>query len=263
MKKVLSVILAALLLITAPALNAAAADKYQNNGVSHVSIHDPSIVRGEDGRYYCVGSHLAMASSDDLVNWENLGHTMEGFNYLTPEGGSWRDTLSEPLEWCMKYQLAEPEKYNESNFEYNCWANNIIYNPTMGKYCLYGCCSVWGTTASAIWLCVSDNITGPYTFVDTLICSGITSKAMNPNDDPVVNALDWQNSPITRLVDSGVLKNGPMLMSNMRYKWLTWDGYYNLWQYPNAIDPTAFTDKNGDTKTVYSEQHNIRLQEGE
>ena len=36
---------------------------------SEVSVHDPSVVRGDDGSYYIFGSHLAVAKSDDLMNW--------------------------------------------------------------------------------------------------------------------------------------------------------------------------------------------------
>ncbi|MBR6392839.1 MAG: hypothetical protein IKS12_06075, partial [Eubacterium sp.] len=181
MKKVLSVMLAAVMALTLFPLNALAADEYQNNDVRHVVIHDPSIVKSEEGVYYSVGSHMGMGKSTDLINWEGLGFSLEGDSYLAPAGGSWKDTLAEPLEWCMKYQRVAINDdgthiYDDSNYQYNCWANCIIYNSTMGKYCLYGCCSVWGTTASAIWLCVSDNIEGPYEYVATLLESGITSK---------------------------------------------------------------------------------------
>ncbi len=279
MKKILSVIFAFVIAITVCPLGAIAADEYQNNDVKHVVIHDPSIVKSEDGAYYSVGSHLAMGKSRDLINWDNLGFGMEGENYLASDGGSWKDTLAEPLEWCMRYQLALPDKYYNdergNTFEYNCWANDIIYNKTMGKYCLYGCCSVWGTTASAIWLCVSDNIEGPYKYVDTLIESGITSKARfdeahpkNTNTEeaeiefinthsPVIYALDWRHSNVKRLVDSFTLKEGLIdhtkYLEISGYKWVTGDGFYNQWggAYPNCIDPTAFTDKDGNMWLVY------------
>ena len=37
---------------------------------SEVSVHDPSIIQGEDGDYYIFGSHLAVAKTSDLMNWE-------------------------------------------------------------------------------------------------------------------------------------------------------------------------------------------------
>ena len=53
MKKLLSVIIALIMLVCP--LTAFAADGYQNNDVRHVSIHDPSIVKSQDGEYYSVG----------------------------------------------------------------------------------------------------------------------------------------------------------------------------------------------------------------
>lgn len=37
----------------------------------NVSVHDPSIIN-DNGTYYIVGSHLAFAKSDDLINWKQL-----------------------------------------------------------------------------------------------------------------------------------------------------------------------------------------------
>ena len=96
------------------------------------------VVQKQDGTYYSVGSHMGMGKSEDLINWDGLGFTMEGDSYLAPAGQSWKDTLAEPLEWCMKYQRAVVDEngehiYNDSNYQYNCWANDIIYNPVMGK----------------------------------------------------------------------------------------------------------------------------------
>ena len=36
------------------------------------AVHDPSVVRADDGSFYVIGSHLAMAHSDDLVTWTSL-----------------------------------------------------------------------------------------------------------------------------------------------------------------------------------------------
>ena len=282
MKRILSVIFALVMVLTAFPLEAIAADMYQNNDVRHVVIHDPSIVKSQDGVYYSVGSHMGMGKSTDLINWDGLGFTMDGNNYLSTTDKTWKDTLAVPLEWCMKYQRALPDRYYNdergNTFEYNCWANDIIYNDTIGKYCLYGCCSVWGATASAIWLCVSDNIEGPYTYVDTLIESGITSKKRfdkeHPQSDsntdeekkfiaehsPVIYALDWNNSNIPALIDKGRLDtltagkiDNTKFLGMPGYRWVTYDGFYNFWMsnYPNCIDPTAFTDANGDMWLVY------------
>ena len=36
--------------------------------ISRVSVHDPSIIY-DNGKYYVFGSHIAVAKSDDLINW--------------------------------------------------------------------------------------------------------------------------------------------------------------------------------------------------
>lgn len=260
MKKILCLIISVLMVLSAlTPLSAAAKDGYQNNSVQHAGIHDPSVMKAEDGKYYIVGSHLAMSKSDNLIDWNDMGFSMDGNNYLTPAEGTWKDTLQEPLEWCLRYQNAVPDKYYNdergNTMEYNSWANDVIYNKTMGKYCLYGCCSVWGTTASAIWLCVSDNIEGPYEYVDTLLESGITSQKRNDSTDPVVIALDWKNSNAAKLVNQDYL-TVPQLDNNKwqnPYKWITYDGFYDCgWgKFPNCIDPTVFEDANGQFWLVY------------
>ena len=59
---------ALLLLLTGAALgdNAALpAPKFKE-----VSVHDPSVIRTEDGTFYIYGSHMAAAKSTDLMQWE-------------------------------------------------------------------------------------------------------------------------------------------------------------------------------------------------
>lgn len=34
-----------------------------------VSVHDPSVIRAEDGTFYIFGSHMTAAKSDDLIQW--------------------------------------------------------------------------------------------------------------------------------------------------------------------------------------------------
>ena len=226
-------------------------DIFSNNDIEHSVVHDPSIVKSEDGTYYVVGSHLAMYKSDDMVHWSSLkdedgnDYSIDGYNYL---GSDWKKTLEEPLSWTSSYQSNLPGKYNSDNFEYNCWANNIIYNKSMGKYCLYGCCSVWGTTASVIWLCTADDIEGPYEYVKSFIYSGINKhKSVN---NPAYNGLLYMNSNImTDIVDKGYMTE----KQADSMPWFNSTGEYNcsMGMYPNAIDPTAFFDKNGNMWMVY------------
>lgn len=256
MKKVLSIILSLVFIMTISCLPTSI-----NAKQSRVEIHDPSITLSEDGKYYIVGSHLAMGESDDLINWHSLGYSIDGTNYLSIDGKSWTENLAEPLAWTSAWQnwcigenkkaadAGKPLPYKDyaNDYEYNCWANDIIYNKHMGCYCLYGSCSVWGTTASVIWLATSKNIEGPYQYQSSFIYSGITDITESM---PGYNGLHYKDTNIKAdLLDKGLITEDEI--SDM--PWFTGRGFYDCgWgKYPNCIDPTAFTDANGDMWLVY------------
>ena len=60
------------------------------------SVHDPSIVRDENGMFYVFGSHLAAAKSPDLMRWELIASGVSDGNPLIPNV---REELRETLEW--------------------------------------------------------------------------------------------------------------------------------------------------------------------
>ena len=45
---------------------------------SRASVHDPSIVKLEEGGYYIIGSHLGAARSNDLQNWQSAANSNLG-----------------------------------------------------------------------------------------------------------------------------------------------------------------------------------------
>ena len=47
------------------------------NAVEHarVSVHDPSIVKTDDGNYFIIGSHLGAATSTDLMSWTSAANS--------------------------------------------------------------------------------------------------------------------------------------------------------------------------------------------
>ncbi|MBR7060748.1 MAG: family 43 glycosylhydrolase, partial [Eubacterium sp.] len=260
MRKIISVLLALSIILTMNinSLYALAKDAYSDNSIKRACLHDPSIIRANNGSYYAVGSHLAMIKSNDLINWNNLDSSINGKNYLTVDGKSWKENLEEPLKWTTDYQNAVIlETGIEKPLEYNCWANDIIYNETMKKYCLYGCCSVWGTTASVIWLAVSDDIEGPYKYVDSFIYSNVSSNAKALDSDfrsPRTEANDYSKTNMKDLIAEGYMDES---LINSRceggYPFTDYNGYYRCgWgEYPNAIDPNAFIDSFGEMWLVY------------
>ena len=76
-----------------------AAEDGQPTAATHVSVHDPSIVRSnEDGTCYVLGSHTASAKSSDLIQWTQIN-----FDYGNPENtpfyGNLQETFQVPFRW--------------------------------------------------------------------------------------------------------------------------------------------------------------------
>ena len=65
--RIFTSLLALLLLLTGAALGDNAALPAPK--CKEVSVHDPSVIRTEDGTFYIYGSHMA-AKSTDLMQWE-------------------------------------------------------------------------------------------------------------------------------------------------------------------------------------------------
>ncbi len=187
---------------------------------ARASVHDPSIVKLQDGGYYIIGSHLGAARSNDLMNW-------------TPAANSDRGSTSTTFFGNIYADLAIPEKWSNTTEGYNLagnmWAPDIIFNPDMGKYCMYLSVNgqVWN---SSIVLCTADNIDGPYTYQGTIVYSGFTNNAVNNVNDTDVPKVLGANPDIRRYLSNG-----------------SWNASYGT----NAIDPAVFYDEDGDLWMVY------------
>ena len=66
--RIFTALLALLLLLTGAALGDNAA--LPAPIFKEVSVHDPSVIRTEDGTFYIYGSQMAAAKSTDLMQWE-------------------------------------------------------------------------------------------------------------------------------------------------------------------------------------------------
>lgn len=204
------------------------------------AIHDPSVVRANDGAYYIFGTHGCAAKSEDMINWQSIACGVNDNNrMLVPEGKTIRETLSEPLGWTDAYQLSRGD--NPDTLQTNIWASTVIYNKAMGKYCYYASSSVWGTPGSVIWFATSDSIEGPYKYEDSVVYSGFNRLTNNNKFYSRVNSCHYTFTNIGELFREGVyskkdLENAP---------WFRDDGSYNDAVYPNCIDPALFYDTNG------------------
>lgn len=206
---------------------------------ARVSVHDPSIEVSKEGVYYIFGSHLEAAKSTDMVNWESFAN-----GYTTPNNkllGDLDKNLAVPFAWAGSHDRdANP---------YSVWAPDVFWNKdyvntdgTKGAYLMYFCTS---STAirSAIAFGVSQNIEGPYTYVDTLIYSGFT-KESNKDANSKIDTC-YKNTNIPKLIDDGTLQDG------VNDAWFTSRGVYESAYAPNAIDPSIFEDKNGKIWMTY------------
>ena len=177
------------------------------------TCHDPSIFRDVDGKYYIFGTHITGSSSDNLYDWTNLDTQV-------------RAMLSEET----REQIRAWNKDNHAGnwFDY-LWAPDIIYNETMGKYCIY--LSANGDDwKSNIVLLTAEDVMGPYEYAGSVVYGGFTDADYAKTDAPKVTG--EQTIP-QRYVTHGI--------ENRRWG--------DMW--PNCIDPCVFYDEEGKLWMAY------------
>jgi len=128
------------------------------------SVHDPSIVRDENGMFYVFGSHLAAAKSPDLMRWELIASGVSDGNPLIPNV---REELRETLEWAESDTL---------------WAADVIRLPD-GKYYMYYNACRGDSPRSAMGVALADSIEGPYRDIGIILKSGMWGE---PSEDGTV-----------------------------------------------------------------------------
>lgn len=133
-----------------------------------VPVHDPSVIRDEDGTFYVVGSHLAMARSTDLVTWEQVA---PGIDLESPDlsgyplFGNYETEVAEGIEWTGGYVGS--------------WASDITQLADGRYYFYYNHCSRPDTglcngPRSYLGVAVADELVGPYENVELFLRSGQT-----------------------------------------------------------------------------------------
>ncbi len=180
------------------------------------AVHDPSIIKSDDGTYWIFGSHMAVAKSDDLQHWTGVFANVSRHNKLF--SNLFADD-SDAFEWVGK----------NSDGGYSVWAPDVIYNKKMQKYCMYFCTSSTYIKSSLCWA-TSDSVSGPYEYQGRLIDSGFTRLDAKKGK---VDILDYCEDELD---------------FKTRYLNLT---DYNNTDWPNAIDPTVFYDADGKMWMVY------------
>lgn len=221
-KKIISVAVSGTLMIGGMSSNAFVQNVLEADAASRVAVHDPSIMKLDDGSYYIIGSHLSAARSTDLLNWTHTANSHAGTKNTTFFNDIYTD-LAKPASW------SSPSNANY-DLSGNLWAPDIIYNEKLGKYCMY--LSVNGDNwKSSIVMCTADNIDGPYTYVDTVVYSGFNNS----------DTFNYSKTDVPK-----VLGNNPDLS-----RYLNSNGEWNANYGTNAIDPAVFYDENGKLWMVY------------
>lgn len=141
-------IVAALLLALSLALPgwAEEAPNYKN-----VSVHDPSIIRAEDGVYYVYGSHMQAARSADLIAWKMFSN-LDKCN-LQPE---YAVQFREAMTWAKASTFWAPD----------------VQQLADGRYYMYYCCCEGSSPLSALGVAVSDGPEGPFEDLGVFLKSG-------------------------------------------------------------------------------------------
>lgn len=170
-----------------------------------VAVHDPSVIKGEDGKYYIFGSHMAAAYTTDLTKFKFFAEGVSSSNKLF-------DNLFTDFN-------AFDYVGKNSDGGHSVWAPDVIYNKAMEKYVMYFC-----TTStyikSNLCMATADAIEGPYTFQHILIYSGFTPDTVDQTD-----VMDYVSKEEASRYYVG--------------------NDYNNQKWPNAIDPNVFYDDDG------------------
>ena len=207
--------------------------------LKRVSVHDPSVVWDpSSSSYYIFGSHRGVAKSSNLMSWNAVtvnwatassANAANNVAFTTPavkkvkKGGEYVDF---PAFDAMAWSKRGNASYN---IDGNLWAPDVIYNKSMGKWCMY--MSINGDNwYSSIVLLTSDNIGGPYRYQGPVVISGFhTGNAYKDTDLELV--LGTQVSLPSRYMAPWASTGKP--------------------SYPNCIDPCVFYDEQGNLWMSY------------
>ena len=223
------------------------------------SVHDPSVVAvTENGveTYYVFGSHMGVSKTTDLLNWTSVTSESETsglFGTINADGTvsavSYNQAfksnaftgqvkvLVDGVETVVDFGTYDASAWNTAldsfNVQGNMWAPDVIYNPIMGKWCMY--LSLNGNQwNSSIILLTADNIAGPYVYQGPVVYSGFNGNNAG-TIDPLATDLDLI---YTNLSETGLPE-----------KYAKGGSWGTFW--PHAIDPCVSYDEYGNLYMIY------------
>lgn len=207
-----------------------------------VSVHDPSVVHSTGNTYYIMGSHRGWArSTDHLVSWQGVDNNSlfgtvnaSGRTIVTNYANAFSTNQTKKVKALVGGTVQEVDfgpfdakawgQAYESSYDItgNLWAPDIIWNPTMGKWCMY--MSVNGDHwHSVIVLLTASAITGPYVYQGPVTFSGF-----NNGTTPEIS---WKKTDLELVIGE---------QSSLPARYNRGNDWGTYW--PNNIDPCVFYD---------------------
>lgn len=144
---------AALVLVFTLVASGTQAEEWPTPVYQNVSVHDPSIIRAEDGLYYIFGSHMAAARSADLMQWELISRNAKA-------GCTLFEDVQTELKECLTW--AQTDTF---------WAPDVERLKD-GRYYFYYCACKGDSPLSAMGVAAADAPEGPYEDLGLMLKSG-------------------------------------------------------------------------------------------
>lgn len=172
---------------------------------SDVVVHDPSVVQA-DGRFYVFGSHLAYASTEDWMNWEQGG--LDGVEN-SPLFSTYESEIAEGIDWV--------------GGNVGSWASDVIQLADGRFYFYYNHCALPETgncvSRSYLGVAVSDTIEGPYEDIGLILLTGHVG-----DENPGINGENYDGNIHPNAIDPDVFfdKEGRLWMVYGSYSGGIW-----------------------------------------
>ena len=213
-----------------------ASNLYKDVTKKRVSIHDPSVVYDSISptkRYYIFGTMRGTAYTTDFQNWTSAtlkwmsttsDNCTQSQAFITPattkvkKGGADVDFPAfNAMDWSGRGD-------GSWGLDGNMWAPDVLWNPTMQKWCMY--LSINGNAwHSSIVLLTADNILGPYLYQGPVVVSGFDGSSHSYKETDLEIITGERSSLLSRYTGT----------------WAT----TSKASWPHAIDPCVFYDEEG------------------
>ena len=222
------------------------ANAYTRQSYQHrISCHDPSIVMDNisdpaNPVFYVYGSHLGHGSTTSASNYLDWDASWAGGEEATTANSLFANASGERILCDNAYGNSHSWQYTGNSVKGMQWAPDIIYNPTMKKWCLYE--SLNGDNwCSSIVMFTSDSPEGPWTNSGVVVYSGFSGRFDHVG---YTKSADYKHTDLEKVL--GSLSSLPARYNIPQSKTTTWGNVY-----PNNIDPCVFFDDGGNLWMSY------------